>query len=64
MDQDKGYLTVEEVAKELNLSPSWVYRKVQAGIIPHVRIGAVVRFVRQDVERWIEAHKVKGCLKV
>jgi len=64
MDKEKRYLTAEELAKELDLSQSWVYKKVKTGIIPHVRIGSVVRFVREDIQRWIDGHKVKGNLKV
>jgi excisionase family DNA binding protein len=59
-----GYLTVADVAKRMKVSRSWVYKKANAGVIPHVRIGAVIRFVEKDIETWINAHKVNGCLKV
>jgi excisionase family DNA binding protein len=52
------------VAKRMNVSKSWIYRKAKAGIIPHVRIGRTIRFIEKDLEAWINAHKVKGCLKV
>jgi len=55
---------VEDVAKRMRVSRSWVYKKAHAGVIPHVRIGAVIRFVEKDIETWINAHKVNGCLKV
>lgn len=57
-------LTIHDVAKRMNVSKSWIYRKAKAGIIPHVRIGRTIRFIEKDLEAWINAHKVKGCLKV
>ena len=61
---DNGFLTIGEVAERLKVSPSWIYKKCKAGIIPHVRIGGMVRFVDRDVDAWVNAHKVEGCLKV
>ncbi len=59
-----GILTVDEVASKFRVSESWIYKKCKAGIIPHVRIGAVLRFVEKDVDAWFAAHKIRGCLKV
>ena len=56
-------LTINDLAKKINTSTSWIYKKAKAGIIPHVRIGRVIRFVEKYVETWINAHKVQGCLK-
>lgn len=61
---NNGFLTIGEVAKKMSVSQSWVYKKCKAGIMPHVRIGGMLRFIDKDVEVWINAHKVKGCLKV
>jgi excisionase family DNA binding protein len=61
---DNGYLTIGEVAKRMKVSRSWIYKKARAKVIPHVRIGAVIRFVEKDIEEWINKHKVSGCLKV
>jgi len=61
---ERQTLKVNDVAKKMNTSNSWVYKKAKAGIIPHVRIGGTIRFVEKDLEAWINAHKVNGCLKV
>jgi excisionase family DNA binding protein len=61
---DNGFLTISEVAKKLRVSTSWVYKKCKGGVMPHVRMGGVLRFAEKDVEQWVNAHKVKGCLKV
>lgn len=44
------FLTVEQVAQELSLSKSHVYRQVEAGEIPHKRIGRAVRIPRSYIE--------------
>ena len=61
---EKGMLTVEGLAHKMGISTTWIYRKCKAGILPHLRIGGVVRFMEKDLEAWMAGHKVKGCLKV
>ena len=48
-------LTVEEVAKILNVSAAWVYDHTarKRPRIPSVRLGKVVRFHPSDVEQFI-----------
>lgn len=57
-------LTIHDIAKRINVSESWIYKKAKAGIIPHVRIGGAIRFIEKDIEAWINAHKDNGCLKI
>jgi len=61
---ENGFITINEVAEKMMVSRSWIYKKCKAGIMPHVRFGKTLRFVGGDVEAWITAHKVKGCVKV
>jgi excisionase family DNA binding protein len=43
--QQKGQLwDARDVAHFLKVSRSWVYQKVEAGLLPHLRIGNLVRF--------------------
>lgn len=60
----KGMLTVEALAEKMGTSKTWIYKKVKAGILPHLKIGGVVRFIEKDLENWINGCKVKGALKV
>lgn len=48
-------LRVPEVARILDVSESQVYRRIAAGDLPAVRIGASVRVPRRALEEWIEA---------
>jgi excisionase family DNA binding protein len=45
---------VSDVARELNMSPSWVYKEVEAGRLPCVRIGAALRFRPEAIRRFVE----------
>jgi excisionase family DNA binding protein len=44
--------TVRETASYLRMSPSWVYKRVEEGAFPCVRLGAVVRFVPDQVRQY------------
>lgn len=57
-------LKIEEVAKRMGVSRTWIYKKCRAGILPHFRIGRMIRFDPEDLEKWIQDHKVKGTLKI
>ena len=54
MSRLPNLMTIDEVAKELGLSRSTVYRHARNGTIPGVvRIGNTVRFSRPELEAWI-----------
>ena len=50
-------LTAAEVARELQLPTSWVYRAAREGRLPYVACGRYVRFDPADVERWVHEQK-------
>jgi excisionase family DNA binding protein len=45
-------ITATEVAVMVRAHVRTIYRLVRAGAIPHIRVGADVRFVREEIERW------------
>lgn len=47
------YVTVSEVADQLRVSNMTVYRLVQAGQLPAVRVGRSYRIREEDVDRYI-----------
>jgi excisionase family DNA binding protein len=47
------YVTVAEVASELRVSNMTVYRLVQAGQIPAIRVGRSYRILEEDVDRYL-----------
>jgi excisionase family DNA binding protein len=46
--------TVAEVAEQMQVSIQTVRRQAQAGLIPHVRIGAAYRFPVAAFDRWLD----------
>jgi excisionase family DNA binding protein len=47
------YVTVAEVAGQLRVSNMTVYRLVQAGTLPAVRVGRSYRIRAADVDRYL-----------
>jgi excisionase family DNA binding protein len=56
-DRAKGaeaILSMAEVSRELGMSKSWVYRRIQSGEIPSVRLGRNIKVRREDLEGYLE----------
>jgi len=51
------YLNIEEVSEYLGLRKSSLYSRVEAGEIPHYRVGRLLRFKLEDVEKWMDEHR-------
>jgi excisionase family DNA binding protein len=54
-DSRMRYVTVAEVAGQLRVSNMTVYRLVQAGQLPAVRIGRSYRIREEDVDKYLAA---------
>jgi excisionase family DNA binding protein len=46
-------LDAKAAASLLSVRPSWIYEAVRTGRLPHLKIGRHVRFLRNDLERWV-----------
>lgn len=56
MESDKLLLSVDEVAKILNLSRATIYSMVENKQIPFVRIGKKegrIFFIKSSIEKWL-----------
>ncbi|MDR3244554.1 MAG: helix-turn-helix domain-containing protein [Elusimicrobiota bacterium] len=52
--------TINDVAEMLGVSRITIVRKVRKpGFIPAVNLGGAVKFIREDVWRWLEEQKEK-----
>lgn len=60
-ERDPGpVMTVDQVARYLQLNRLTVYRHIREGRLPASRIGKVYRIRLEDVERFLEARKAVG----
>jgi excisionase family DNA binding protein len=41
-----------DVAKYLKVSRSWVYQKAEAGLLPYLKVGGLVRFVPERIREF------------
>ena len=52
-------LTIKEVATRLQIKPSTLYAWAAQGRIPCLKIHGLVRFRREEIDRWVEAFRAK-----
>jgi excisionase family DNA binding protein len=55
-------LRPSDLARQLGVSRAWIYEAARTGRIPSVRIGGKggpLRFVPEDVERWLDEARSK-----
>ena len=50
-------MTVAEVAAYLRVKPLTIYRLVERGQMPGIKVGDLWRFKERDLERWLERQK-------
>ena len=56
-------LTVDDLAKSLQLSKATIYRMVCEDFIPYVKIKHSVRFREKDIETWLAKRSRAGRVK-
>jgi excisionase family DNA binding protein len=49
--------TVKDVSQWLQVKPSTVYVWAEQGMIPHLKLGRLVRFDQDEIEMWLQAHR-------
>ena len=53
MENDKSFLTVEEVARRFGVNVTTVYRLVKRGKLPAFKVGNQWRFSEVRLEEWV-----------
>ena len=52
----QNFLTIQGVSQYLGIKPKTLYARVKE--IPHYKVGRLIRFKREDVDAWMEQHRV------
>jgi excisionase family DNA binding protein len=58
--QDRALRDVTWLSEFLGVSKSWVYQATSSGVIPCVRIGALVRFDPLVIKAWVRGDMGKS----
>lgn len=59
-DDKAALISVEQLADELAVSVRYVRRIIAERRIPYVKVGHLIRFERDEVDRWVEANRVNA----
>lgn len=55
--EPEAFLTTDEVLAYLQVNLRTVYRLIEAGKLPAVRVGRQWRFRRKDIDAWLDGHQ-------
>ena len=50
-------LSIKEVCQKLRMGKSWVYRRIQSGETPSVKLGHNIKVRREDLEEYLERQR-------
>jgi len=53
-------LTIDELAKVLSVKKSTIYQWVHLGLIPHVKVGRLLRFKEGSIQKWLISRQVEA----
>jgi excisionase family DNA binding protein len=56
----KQYLNIVALAERLLVKRSTLYAWAEQGMIPHVKLGRLLRFDPDKIEAWLQDHRVEG----
>lgn len=56
-------LTIDELAEVLSLKKSTIYQWVHLGLIPHMKVGRLLRFRERDIEKWLSSKQVEPSVR-
>jgi excisionase family DNA binding protein len=49
----KRFLNVRDLCDYINVSESYVYKKVMKNAIPHIKLGTRTLFERNEIDNWV-----------
>lgn len=58
--ENEQLMSVDQVAKYLQLNRSTVYDWAQKGKLPAIKLGQLWRFRRGEIDTWLETQKIEA----
>ncbi len=52
-------LTIDELTVFLTVKKSTIYQWVHIGLIPHIKVGRLLRFREEDIQKWLISRQVE-----
>ncbi len=52
-------LTIDELAEVLSVKKSTIYQWVHLGLIPHIKVGRLLRFKEGNIQKWLISRQVE-----
>ncbi len=59
---DEGLWDAQDVARYLKVSRSWVYHRAEAGKLPHLRVGGLLRFQPDRIRAFAQGEDGGGAV--
>jgi len=56
---DKKFLNVKKLAEYLDVSTYTIYFWVSQRKIPHYKIGKHLKFIEEEIEKWLKERKIE-----
>jgi excisionase family DNA binding protein len=60
VSSDQSLWDAQDVARYLKVSRSWVYHQAEAGLLPHLRVGALLRFDPDTIRAYTKGSTVRS----
>jgi excisionase family DNA binding protein len=57
---DESLWDAQDVARYLKVSRSWVYHQAEAGLLPHLRVGSLLRFDPDTIRAYAKGGTVRS----
>ena len=57
---EQRLLKPAEAAELLSVPTSWVYEAARERRLPHLKVGKHLRFLRADLEAWLQEQRVEA----
>lgn len=55
---DDTLFDVKGLADYLKVDPSWIYKQVQYGSLPHIKLGKYLRFSKAAIDKHLEKNTI------